>query len=77
MKRIVTIAVLLCALGSICCAAGIKVDNRLPAGNIVVEKFSGDTVYVKNEQESRFVLSSACTGFGLRDGDVADGGKGC
>ena len=47
MKRIVIIAVLMCALGTICCAAGIKVDNRLPAGNIVVEKFSGDTVYVK------------------------------
>ena len=25
----------------------VRIDDRLPAGNIVVEKMSGDTVYVQ------------------------------
>ena len=29
------------------CNREIRIDDNLPAGNIIVEKVSGDTVYVK------------------------------
>ena len=49
MKKLVSIILLLTGILSVSAAYGrqIRIDTKLPAGNIIVEKMVGDTVYVK------------------------------
>ena len=49
MKRAIALSALILGLFPACLGAkdSVKIDDRLPAGNIVFEKISGDTVYVK------------------------------